>query len=195
MQQNPGIPQDKKRGNPTSPDPKTTTRKKWSKWLKFSGSALLLFAFGMQMRQNSQSALFMERTQAAELDSRTLQKAIAYETLYFAARSNGVDNPPFLTMAAKQYFTGSLAMMATAPGLKNETVQKIQALENAAAGVHDIASLNEFITMDNRFELEMHANEMVGLREPDRSAKFFSHLYLILYVLGSVTALIGQALD
>src|SRR6266404_5702010 len=59
-----------------------TTKKQWSKWLKFSGAALLLFAFGMQIQQNTQSALALKRTQAAELQSRTKQKAIGYETLY-----------------------------------------------------------------------------------------------------------------
>jgi hypothetical protein len=31
-----------------------TKQKKWSKWLKFSGAFVLLFAFGMQTQQNTQ---------------------------------------------------------------------------------------------------------------------------------------------
>ena len=75
-----------------------TTRKRCSKWLKFSGAALLLFGFGMQNEQNRQSALALERQQAAELDSRTLQKAISYEGLYYSAKATGFDNPLYLSM-------------------------------------------------------------------------------------------------
>src|SRR5437764_1247590 len=113
-------------GNPapvvsTAPTTKNKQKnKQWSKWLKFWGAALLLFAFGMQTRQNRQSALALERTQANELDSRALQKATGYETLYFSAKATGLDETAYLSMAAKQYFEGSMAMMVTAPGDKEE---------------------------------------------------------------------------
>jgi hypothetical protein len=177
------------------PDSKKTRKKAWSKWLKFLGGALLLSAFGMQMWENSQSALATERIHAAELDSRTLQKAIGYETLYFSAKATGVDNPQFLMLAAREYFTGSIAMITTAQGDKNEKARKIRELEKLAADVRDIASLDAFIALDNRVEVEGHANEMAGLTEPDTNAKLLAGFYLILYVIGSVTALIGQALD
>ena len=195
MPRNQEISQNRNHGNTTIPDSKTIARKKWSKWLKVLGAALLLFAFGMQTWQNSQTALVTERTQAAELQSRTLQKAIAYETLYFSARAAGVDDPKFLTLAAREYFIGSSAMMVTAPGDKNEIGRKVQALEKTAASVRDIGSLNTFLALDNQFEVEGHANEMTGLTEPDANAKLLARVYLILYVIGSVTVLIGQALD
>ena len=195
MRKNEEISQNRNHSNVTIPDSKTIARKKRSKWLKFLGAALLLFAFGMQTWQNSQMALVTERTQAAELQSRTLQKAIGYETLYFAAKTAGIDDPRFLTLTAREYFIGSSAMMVTAPGDKNEIGRKVQALEKTAASVRDIESLNTFLALDNQFEVEGHANEMSGLTEPDAHAKFLARFYLVLYVFGSAAALIGQALD
>lgn len=173
----------------------TTKKKRWSKWLKFSGAALLLFAFGMQNRQNQQSALLLERTQANELDSRALQKAIGYETLYFSAKATGLDQPAYLAMAAKQYFEGSMAMMATAPGDKEEIARNIRQLHKSAAAVHDLDSLHEFMAADNALYRNDFENEMAGIVEPDAKAKFLGHLYMVLYVIGSVVALAGQALD
>lgn len=173
----------------------TTKKKQWSKWLKFSGAALLLFAFGMQNQQNRQSALALERTQANELDSRALQKAIGYETLYFSARATGLDKPAYLAMAAKQYFEGSMSMMVTAPGDKAEIRRNVSQLQKAAATVHDLDSFHEFMAVDNALYVQGHENEMAGLVEPNDNAKFLGVVYLILYVIGSVVALAGQALD
>lgn len=36
-------------------------KKKWSKWLKFAGGALLLVAFGIQMNQNREAAVVARR--------------------------------------------------------------------------------------------------------------------------------------
>ena len=57
-------------------------KKKGAKWLKVAGAALLLLAFGLQMRQNQVSGLALERTQAADLSSRSVMRAIGYENLY-----------------------------------------------------------------------------------------------------------------
>jgi hypothetical protein len=172
-----------------------TKRKQWSKWLKFSGAALLLSAFGMQTQQNRQAALALERMQAAELDSRTLQKAISYEGLYYSAKATGFDNAWYLKMAAKQYFTGASAMMATSPIDRAEAQRDIDQLLHAAANVHDVESFREYAMLDNAFELKNHKTEMAGLIEPDRNAKSLGTIYLILYIIGSVVALFGQVLD
>lgn len=172
----------------------TTKKKRWSKWLKFWGAALLLFAFAMQNQQNQQSALALQATQANELDSRTMQKGIGYETLYYSAKATGLDNPVYLALAAKQYFEGSMAVMMTSPGDKLETTRKIKQLQKTAVAVHDLDSFHEFIIADNVLELQNHNNEMAGLIEPDHNAKFLGHIYLILYMIGSGVALVGQAL-
>lgn len=117
-----------------------TKQKKWSKWLKVSGAAILLFAFGMQNQQNAQVAISLERTQAAELQSRTKTKAIGYETLYFSAKATGLVEPQYLQLAALQYFIGSSAMIATAPGGTNEKAMKIHSLQVPANAVHDFDS-------------------------------------------------------
>ncbi|HKD07267.1 MAG TPA: hypothetical protein VKB79_15290 [Bryobacteraceae bacterium] len=176
----------------TSPPP--TAKKRWSKWMKFSGGALLLLGFGIQTQQNTQTALLLERTQAAELDSRTLQKAIGYEGLYFSAKAANLDEPAYLKLAARQHFVGSTAMMVTSPGDKKEIGRKLGQLREAADAVHDLGSFRQFVAVDNGLELEGHQIEMAGLIEPDVNAKFFGRLYLILYGFGSVIALIGQAL-
>jgi hypothetical protein len=48
---------------------------------------------------------------------------------------------------------------------------------------------------DNEIYLRTHKNEVAGLIEPDHNAKSLGILYLILYVIGSVAVLVGQALD
>jgi hypothetical protein len=105
-----------------------------------------------------------------------------------------LDEPAYLKLAARQYFTGSVAMMVSSPGNKEEIGRKLGQLRNAAAAVHDLGSFRQFIAVDNGLELEDHQVEMAGLIEPDVNAKFFGRLYLILYFFGSVVALIGQAL-
>jgi hypothetical protein len=175
--------------------PPVTVKKKWSKWLKFTGSALLLFAFGMQNQQNRQMALYAERFQAAELDSRALQKAIGYETLYYAAKASGNDQSSYLAMAAKQYFEGSMAMIVTAPGDRDEIGRNVQMLRRAAASVHDQDSLQQYKDADNKVYLQGHKNQMGGLTDPDKSAKSLGSLYFVLYGAGSLLALAGQALD
>jgi hypothetical protein len=49
----------------------------------------------------------MERIQAAELQSRTKQNAIGYETLYFSAKATGLDEPEYLRLLANQYYIGT----------------------------------------------------------------------------------------
>jgi hypothetical protein len=174
--------------------PPSSTGKRWSKWLKLCGGALLLSAFGMQNWQNVQTALESERMRAAELQSRTMQKAIGYENLYFAAKAAGrEDAESYLKLAAGQYFIGSTAMTVTAPGDKNE--RKVLTLRSAAEGVHDFDSFRRYIAVDNGLESQDHTIEVAGLTEPDTKARSYENWYLFLYVIGSVVALLGQALD
>jgi len=172
-----------------------TKQKKWSKRLKLFGAALLLSAFGMQTQQNSQSALSLERMQAAELQSRTKQKAIGYETLYFSAKATGLDEPQYLKFAAQQYFYGSMAMMVTGPGDKVEIGRRVGQLQRAAEAVSDLDSFRRFINVANERATEEQTVELAGLVEPAKNATALGRLYLILYVIGSIGALIGQALD
>jgi hypothetical protein len=44
-------------------------------------------------------------------------------------------------------------------------------------------------------QLKSRKVEVAGLIESDKNAKSFGELYLVLYLIGSVVALIGQALD
>jgi hypothetical protein len=178
----------------TFSSPSSTGKKKWSKWMKFSGAAFLLFAFGMQTQQSTQAALSLERTQAAELDSRTHQKALGYESIYFSAKATGLDEPTYLMLAAREYFMGRATMMATSPGDKQDIGRKLGQLRNAADSVHDLFSFRQFIAMDNGLESESHKIEMSGLTEPDVDARLFGRLYLTLYFFGSAIVLFGQAL-
>ena len=85
-------------------------------------------------------------------------------------------------------------MMVTAPGDKADIGRNLNQLQKAATTVHDLDSFHEFMAVDNALYLQGHENEMAGLVEPDKNAKFLGFLYLILYVTGSVAALAGQAL-
>jgi hypothetical protein len=60
---------------------------------------------------------------------------------------------------------------------------------------HDLSSLREYIALDNQLETRDQQVEIQGLIEPESNAKFLGQLYLALYVIGSVVALGGQALD
>jgi hypothetical protein len=170
-------------------------RKKWSKWLKFAGSALLLLAFGLQMRQNQQSALGLERTEAAELDSRAHMKALEYENLYLSSRDNEANRGIFLKYAAQEYYLGRSSMMSTSPGDKDQIGAKLREIKKAADGVGDVPSFNRFMQLDQATWGEWHDTEFSGLIEPDHAAKSLGAFYLSLYVLGSVLALMGQGLD
>ena len=163
--------------------------------LKLSGAALLLSAFGMQTRQNTEAAISLQRTQAAELDSRTRQKAIGYETLYFAARAAGVDRPEYLKGAAQQYYVGTMGMMVTAPGDKQTIARTIRQLEQDANAVHDEDSFHQFLAEQDDVKARNGKAELQGLIEPETNAKSLGFFYLILYGIGSIVALIGQALD
>ena len=98
-------------------------------------------------------------------------------------------------MAAKQYFTGAAAMLATAPGDRKEIARDIAELQKVGEAVHDPESLQEYAKLDNALEAKHHRDEMIGLREPHENAKLLGNLYLILYAIGSVLALTGQAFD
>ncbi len=86
-------------------------------------------------------------------------------------------------------------MMATAPGDKTRISLDIDQLLRAAKAVHDVESFHAYASLDNAFESKYHKNEVAGLIDPDRNAKTLGSLYLALYIIGSVAALVGQALD
>jgi hypothetical protein len=170
-------------------------RKAWAKRLKISGAALLLFAFGMQMRQNSNAATSLERTQVAELQSRTKQKAIGYETLYFSAEAAGQHLPAYLSLAASQYFIGSAVMIGTSPGSPAEKRQTIGRLQTALTSVHDLGSFREYESVENEIEVRTHPNDVQGLIDPAQDAAYYGGLYLALYILGSAGAIAGQIVE
>jgi hypothetical protein len=183
---------------PRSPGPATTeivSKKKWSKWLKFSGAALLLTAFGMQMRQNQTLSKEAERIQAAEVDARSHIKALEYENLYYSLKANGIDNPDYLRFAAMNYRIGRASMMYTSPGDKSTIVSEIKELDRTVAAVHDLPSFQKFILADNMLTSETRQTDIAGLVDADHAASRFGMLYLMLYATGSVLALVGQAID
>jgi hypothetical protein len=64
----------------------------------------------MQTKQNSQQSITSDRIEANQIESRTHQKAISYETLYFSAKAAGINEPQYLIFAARQYYIGAVAM-------------------------------------------------------------------------------------
>jgi hypothetical protein len=180
---------------PKKPLETITTKKRWSKWLKVFGAALLLTAFGLQMRQNQQSALSLERTQAAELDGRANIRALAYENLYSSNKILGAETYSFLRLAALQYYEGRASMMVTSPGDKEAIGRELHELGAAAENVHDMPSFEYFMKLHNNSWDRRQPNELAGMVDPDRDAKRLGRLYLTLYVLGSILAIAGQILD
>ena len=105
------------------------------------------------------------------------------------------EEPEYLKLAANQYYIGSMAMIASGPGDKAEIGRRLRQLRNAAGAVHDLGSFRQYINLENQGAAQEQKVEVAGLIEPDKNAKSFGELYLVLYLIGSVVALIGQALD
>jgi hypothetical protein len=190
-------PHDKPKPKP-SPDttvPPITTKKRCSKWLKVAGAALLLTAFGLQMRQNQQSALSLERTQAAELDGRANIRALAYENLYSSNKIMGVETYNFLKLAAMQYYEGRASMMVTSPADKEAMARELHELRAAAENVHDMPSFEYFMKLHNDSWDRRQPTELAGMIDPDKDAKRLGKIYLALYIFGSALAIAGQILD
>jgi hypothetical protein len=183
----------------SQPDQVQVSRTKlWSKWLKFGGAALLLFAFGMQTKQNSQQSVRSDRIEANLIESRTHQQAISYETLYFSAKATGLNEPQYLQFAALEYYRGAVTMPTMAVGVEAaksaENQGKIHQLHASLETVHDLDSYRKFIGVNNLIDSQNQASVMKGLRQPADASASFGNIYLILYAIGSITALVGQAL-
>jgi hypothetical protein len=170
-------------------------RTAWSKWLKWIGGALLLFAFGFQMNQLREKELADKSVQAAELEGRCNIRALEYENLYITTRIGGVDKPYFLQMSAQEYYHGRAAMMLASPGNRANIEVKLSELEQAANNVHDLASLGQYFATHNQIESESYKTEVEGLVEPSHNAEHLGVLYIFIYAFGTTLALIGQALD
>ena len=170
-------------------------KKKLAKRMKLAGAALLLTAFGMQMRQNQQTGLEAERLTAAQVDARAHIKALGYENLYYSVKNAGKDEPEYLHLAAYNYYVGRKIMMETSPGDKDKTESDLDAFKRQADAVHDVASFQQFIGADNDLTSNMSATVESGFTDTYNAASRFGACYLVLYAIGSLLALIGQALE
>jgi hypothetical protein len=98
----------------------------------------------MQTKQNSQQSITSDRIEANQIESRTHQKAISYETLYFSAKAAGINEPQYLIFAARQYYIGAVAMLTMAVGkeaaMSSENQGKMHQLYGAMSAVHDLDS-------------------------------------------------------
>jgi hypothetical protein len=80
-------------------------------------------------------------------------------------------------------------------GTKVEIGRRLLQFRNAADAVHDLSSFRQYIDVENTGAAQEQKVEVAGPIEPDKNARSFGRLYLVLYLFGSVAALIGQALD
>jgi hypothetical protein len=170
-------------------------KKKWSKWLKFAGGALLLVAFGIQMNQNRQTALTAKSTEAAELEGCCIMRALEYQNLYLSSKIAGAPQTEYLQFAAQEYFHGRMGMMLASPGDRGDIGTKLKELKKAADNVHDEDSLKQYFATHNMLEIDSHKTELEGLVKPNQNAEKLGLFYMALYALGTAIALTGGALD
>ncbi|WP_263378453.1 hypothetical protein [Granulicella paludicola] len=147
------------------------------------------------MYQNHESALETERTQAAELSSRTHMKALGYENLYYASQGQGGNSGYYLHLAAEQLYQGRVGMMATSPQDKKSVTETLGKLRSIASNVSDLPSFNAFMDQYNKVVEDASGIEVNGLIDAGHSATHFFWFYLSLYVIGTVLALVGQAIE
>jgi hypothetical protein len=169
-----------------------TPKKKWSKWLKFSGSAFLLGAFGIQVLQNTATAINRNNENFLQSEARNRQEALADETLYYSSLAAGKEDRDFLKKAALNLALGDVGFFAARADLQSSDDLKV--IQDAADMVHDLDSFNKF--SDTRRKLRLANIKRHEDDEPwDFGARFLGRLSLFLTVIGSVLALAGQALD
>ena len=137
-----------------------------------------------------------ERNQAAQLSGRATTRALANENLYFTQKlATGLDDADKLHQAAIDYYEGRSSMMATSSADRQEVSRRLEELNKEADAVNDLPSFNAFMKLHNDAWLNGHKIELQGLIDSDRAAKRLGVVYMVLYVIGSLIALTGQALE
>ena len=177
----------------------SSKKKRLSKWLKVCGGALLLLAFGMQTSQNANQAIRNGLTDVQNFQIQLMEQASVYEGIYFAAKASGLQDLSYLKEAAMDYRLYAAAGMGIAYGKEGLTSRDgkwvFTNLTKAYEEIHDLDSYRKFVLIAKGVDRVFGDTKWKRINNPGKSAVSFGHLYLALYIIGSITALISQVLS